>query len=172
MILPIVKEPNAILHHKAVTVTQITKEIDQLITNMIQTMYVAEGVGLAANQVGSNLNIFVANPAGEKGKGREIVLINAVLQQRDGKEKSPEGCLSIPGVSGDVKRSATVVAIGLDRTGKKVAIEASGLLAKIVQHETDHLAGHLFPDRLGLIARRQILKKYKKLADTLRQVKL
>lgn len=172
MILPIVKEPSPILHQKAVTVTEITPEIDRLIADMIQTMHVAEGVGLAANQVGSNLNLFVANPTGEKGKGREIVLINALLQQREGTETSPEGCLSLPGISGDVTRATKVVAIGLDRTGKPTTLEATGLLAKILQHETDHLAGHLFPDRLGLFHRRQILQKYKKLADTLRQVKL
>ena len=172
MILPIVKEPNPILHQKAIPVTTITPEIDRLIADMIQTMYVAEGVGLAANQVGSNLNIFVANSTGEKGKGQEIVLINAVLQERRGKESSPEGCLSLPGVSADVTRAATVVASGLDRTGTPITIKTSGLLAKILQHETDHLAGHLFPDRLGLLARRRILRKYKKTADALRHVHL
>ncbi len=170
MILPLVKEPNPVLHRKAITVTEITQEIDRLITDMIQTMHVAEGVGLAANQVGSTLNILVTSQGGEKGK--ELVLINAILQERRGKESSPEGCLSLPGVTSEVTRAAKVIAAGLDRAGKPTTIEATGLLAKILQHEVDHLEGHLFPDRLGFLHRHQILQKYKKLADTLRQVSL
>ena len=170
MILPIVKEPKPILHKKAVPVGKITPEIRKLIDDMVDTMHAAEGVGLAANQVDSPLNILIASPDGKKGK--ELVLLNAVLSERRGRHRSPEGCLSLPGVSSEVARSAEVTATGLDREGKPVTIHAKGLLAKILQHETDHLAGKLYVDHLSPWKRANLLSKYKEISDALGNVTL
>ena len=169
MIIPIVKEPDPGLHRRATDVTQITPEIQTLIDSMIETTHAAEGVGLAANQIGSPLNILVATPDGKKGK--ELVLINSVILTRSGKECSPEGCLSVPGVSGEPVRSAAVTVSGLTRDGKRVTLEADRLLAKILQHEVDHLQGHLFLDRLGLLKRHRLLKKYLAITRSLQQVR-
>ncbi len=170
MIAPIVKEPDPRLHQKALPVQKIGKEIHRLIDTMIETMYAARGVGLAANQIGSGWKILVASPDGEPGK--ELVLINPSIEKRQGKAAVPEGCLSLPGVSAEITRAAEVTATGLDRYGKPVTVNATGLLAKILQHEVDHLEGHLFPDRLGIWKRRQILQKYGSLAEVIRKVKL
>ncbi len=170
MIKPIVKEHDPILHEKAVPVTRITQEIQQLIDTMINTMHAAEGVGLAANQIGSSWNILVASADGKRGK--ELALINANILERHGRHRSPEGCLSLPGVSAEVRRFTEVTVRGLNREGKQVRIYAQGLLAKILQHEVDHLSGHLFVDRLGLLQRRKVLSQYQKLADALKNVKV
>ncbi len=168
MIAPIVREPNPILHRKAVTVAQMTEEIQKLIDTMIETMHAAEGVGLAANQINSPWNILVASPDGQRGN--ELVLINSAILKRRGRDRSPEGCLSVPGVSSEVARAAQVTATGLNRKSEPVILEAQGLLAKILQHEVDHLQGHLFLDRLGLFQRRRLLQKYQSLSETLKRV--
>ena len=170
MITPIVKEPHTILHSKAVPVPEITPDIQKLIETMIETMHLADGVGLAANQIGSNLNILIASADGKKGK--ELVLLNASIQQRRGRAKSPEGCLSVPGVSADVARSAEVTVSGLNQEGKPVIIQADGLLAKILQHEVDHLNGHLFLDRLSPWQRKKVTQKYQALSETLRRIRV
>ena len=170
MVLPIVKEPQPILRRKATPVGKITAEVRKLIDDMIETMHAAEGVGLAANQVGSSLNILIANPDTQRGK--EIVLLNAVLSGRRGRHRSPEGCLSLPGAAAEVTRFAEVTATGLDREGKPVTLSAKGLLAKILQHETDHLAGKLYVDHLTPWKRSNLLAKYKEISDALRDVQL
>lgn len=170
MILPIVKEPQPILREKAVPVGEITPEVRKLIDDMIETMHAAEGVGLAANQVGSPLNILVANPDGQKGK--DLVLINAVLTGRRGRHRSTEGCLSLPGVSAEVTRSAEVTAEGLDRQGRPTTIAAKGLLGKILQHEVDHLSGKLYVDHLTPWKRADVMAKYKSISNALRDIQL
>ena len=170
MITPIVKEPHPILHVKAVTVPEITPEIQRLIDTMIETMHVADGVGLAANQINSKWNILVVSPDGHKGK--EMVLLNAQILQRSGRAHSPEGCLSVPGVSAEVTRSAKLTITGLDRQGQRVTCATDGLLAKILQHEVDHLQGHLFLDRLGHWQRRRLFQKYESLTDALRKIRV
>ena len=158
MILPIVKEPSPILHQKAIPVTKMTAEIKKLVADMIETMHAAPGVGLAANQVGSPLDILVASADGEKGK--ELVLFNAVILEKKGKALCPEGCLSVPGVSSKVHRATEVVAEGLAFTMEPVQLEATGLMAQILQHETDHLQGHLYVERLSYWKRKRLLQKY------------
>lgn len=170
MIAPIVKEPNPILHRKAVPVPKITEEIQRIIDTMIETMHAAEGVGLAANQIDAHWNILVASPEGQRGG--ELVLINPSILKRRGRDRSPEGCLSVPGVSSNLVRSARVTAAGLNRKGESVTIEAEGLLAKILQHEVDHLEGHLFLERLPFFQRRRLLKKYQSLSETLSRVQM
>lgn len=161
MILPIVKEPNAILHQKAKPVKELTPDLKQLIADMIETMHAAPGVGLAANQVGSSWDILVASADGKKGE--ELVLINASIVSLKGEDLMPEGCLSVPGVSSKVKRATEVVAKGLDLKMKPVMIQATGLMAQILQHETDHLAGHLYVERLSYWSKKRLLKKYAEL---------
>ena len=170
MIRPIVKEPDSILHRKATPIGEITLEIQRLIDDMIETMHVAEGVGLAANQIGSPLDILVASPDADRGK--ELVLVNAVITQRKGKHSSPEGCLSVPGISSPVERAAEVTVTARDRRGRPCTLQAAGLLAKILQHEVDHLQGHLYLDRLKTGEQESLLKKYRKLQDTLRKIDL
>ena len=166
----IIKEPNKILHTKATPVTEITGEVQQLIDIMIETMHVAEGVGLAANQIGSPLDILVASADGQKSK--ELVLINAQITQHKGQIRSQEGCLSVPGVSSEVTRSTEVTAEGLTREGETKVIHANGLMARILQHEIDHLAGRLYIDHLNLFDRKQLLAKYKALIDAARDIEL
>jgi peptide deformylase len=170
MVKPIIKEPNKILRRKATPVTEITDETHQLIDTMIETMHVAEGVGLAANQIGSPLDILVASADGQRGK--ELVLINARITQRKGQVHSSEGCLSVPGVSSEITRAAEVTAEGLTREGQTKVVHANGLMARILQHETDHLAGRLYIDHLNLFDRKQLLAKYKALLDAANQVDL
>ena len=166
----IVKEPDPILRRPAKQVASVSPELTELIERMIRTMYAARGVGLAANQIGSDLAVLVASPEGTPGK--EIVLVNPVIEQRKGRATLPEGCLSLPGISAEVSRAAAVTASGLDAKGNKVMIQAEGLLAKILQHETDHLNGQLFVDRLNLLKKFKLLQQYKSIAQTLRQVNL
>lgn len=162
MILPIVREPNPILHQRALPVTKMTAGIKKLIADMIETMHAAPGVGLAASQVGSRLNILVASADGEKGK--ELVLLNAVVRQQKGKALCPEGCLSVPGVSSKVHRSTKVVVEALAPTMDPVTVEAAGLMAQILQHETDHLQGHLYIERLSYWKKKRLLKQYQESA--------
>ena len=161
MVLPILKEPNPVLHQKALPVTRMTPEIRQLIADMIETMHAAQGVGLAANQVGSRWNILVASADGEKGK--ELVLLNAAVTGRKGKALCPEGCLSVPGVSSKVSRATEVSATGLAPTMDPVTVQAEGLMAQILQHETDHLQGHLYIERLSYWKRKRLLQRYQSL---------
>ena len=170
MVKPLIREPNLILHKKAVPVKEFSRDLQVLIDAMIETMHAAEGVGLAANQVGSPLDVLIASADGKRGK--ELVLINAEVKERKGRHRSPEGCLSLPGVNSDVTRAAEVIVTGLDRHGKQVAVEATGLMAKILQHETDHLDGRLFVDRLSVFKRRRLLKKYAEIAAEIKKVDL
>lgn len=170
MIKPIVKEPAPLLHRKARPVKELTSKIQTLIDAMIETMHAAEGVGLAANQIGSDLDILVASPDGEPGK--ELVLMNARILRRSGQIHAQEGCLSLPGIFAEVTRAADIAAQGLDREGKTKLVQTSGLLARILQHETDHLVGRLYLDHLNLLERKQLFEKYQSLTDTLRQIDL
>lgn len=170
MIRAIVKEPDPILRRKATAVQEFTPEIQRLIDDMIETMHVAEGVGLAANQIGSPLNILVASADGKRGQ--ELVLVNATLTHRRGTHSSAEGCLSVPGVSAEVERFSEITVAGKDRNGRPLTLRAIGLMAKILQHEVDHLQGHLYLDRLKPSQKESLLKKYRKIHDTLRKVDL
>ena len=143
----IVTDPNPILHKPTKKMGALELKLpltQQLIDDMIKTMYEAPGIGLAAPQVGVGKRIFVS----DVGEEHELyVFVNPVLSNLEGEETSVEGCLSIPGKIGDVKRALSCVLTGLDRRGKKVRIEASGLLARCFQHEVDHLNGILISDK-------------------------
>lgn len=139
----IVKEPDEVLHKMAKPVTKITPNVQKLLDDMADTMYDAEGVGLAAPQVGILKRLIVVDADEEHGL---IKLINPEIIHSEGEQLGPEGCLSIPGLNGDVRRAETVTVRGLDREGNEVEITGSGLLARAFQHEIDHLNGVLFTD--------------------------
>jgi len=166
MIRPILRYSNDVLHQRADEVRDITTEINKIIEDMIETMYGATGVGLAAPQIGVPLQIFVADLSAGRNLNDLIVMINPELVERDGLQQEEEGCLSIPGFNTTVPRPARVVVRGLGRDGVGHELDGSGLLAQVFQHELDHLAGIMFLDRLRGIKREIIIKKINKLKQT------
>jgi len=146
--------PHPVLRSPAKPVARITKEVRRLAADLVDTMHAHNGIGIAAPQVGSNLQIFVANPSQQQGK--ELVLINPNMESSTGRASIMEGCLSLPEIWGRVKRSERVHLCAQDVNGKWVEIEATGLLAIILQHELDHLNGRLFIDRLPWLRRRSL----------------
>lgn len=139
----IVKEPDEVLHQVAKEVKKVTPNIQKLLTDMADTMYDAEGVGLAAPQIGILKRVIVVDVGDEHGL---IELINPEIVSKEGEQFGPEGCLSIPGYRGDVRRAMTVTVKGLDRNGNEVTYTGSELLARAFQHEIDHLNGVLYTD--------------------------
>ena len=116
---------------------------------MFELMYEANGVGLAANQVDLPLRFFIVNAAGKPGEGEEHVFINPVLSKPKGSDEKEEGCLSLPGLFGEVTRPARIHVSAYSLQGEELEADLDGLLARVIQHETDHLDGVLFIDRLS-----------------------
>jgi peptide deformylase len=164
MIRPIIRYGADTLHAPATPVDAITPEIQQLIDDMIQTMYVAPGIGLAAPQVGVGLRIFVADVSLGRNPVDLIVFVNPEFVERDGMQLEEEGCLSVPGFNATVARPSRAVVKGLDRHGEPQTIEGTGLLARCFQHEMDHLDGTLFVDRLRGLQKDLIVRKIRKLS--------
>ena len=163
MIRPIVRYGTAAVHTPAVPVDEITKEIHTVIDDMIETMYAAPGIGLAAPQVGVGLRIFVVDTSSGHNADDLVVMINPEMVSREGMQTEEEGCLSIPGFEATVLRPHQAVVRGLDREGQPREIAGAGLLARALQHELDHLDGTLFLDRLHGIKRDLIVRKINKL---------
>ncbi len=155
--------PDARLREKAQPVSTVssgmTPEILTLLDDMGETMYAAPGVGLAANQIGVSLRIFVIDVASEDEPSNMIEFINPEIVGRVGEQTWGEGCLSFPGVTEDIKRAATVTVRALDRRGKPFELAADGLLAVAIQHEFDHLEGVLMIDHLGVLKKRIVNRK-------------
>ncbi|MBI4317463.1 MAG: peptide deformylase [Chloroflexi bacterium] len=152
-VLPIIQADNPILRQKAKRVPRIDERIQTLVDDMIETMHAANGVGLAAPQVGVPLRVIVVQDLveGEDGEwvpGQLVALINPEIVKTVGEYEVQEGCLSLPGYAGDIKRAEKVTVKGLNRQGKEVRIKAEGLLAEALQHEIDHINGILFVDHL------------------------
>lgn len=139
----ILTHPDPVLREKSQPVRKITPHIVKLLDNLADTMYDAPGVGLAAPQIGVLKRVIVV----DVGEGL-VELVNPVIIASQGKDTGPEGCLSVPGVQGEVPRAAAVTVRGLDRHGREKEIEAEGLLARALQHEIDHLDGLLFIDKV------------------------
>ena len=137
-----------VLRMKAKPVAKVTKRIAKLLKDMEETMYAADGVGLAAPQVGVSERLIVV----DVGDG-PIHLVNPVLESGEGVDVDQEGCLSIPGVYGYVERYARVVVSGLDAKGRPIRVEGTGLMARALQHEIDHLDGILFTDKATSLVR-------------------
>src|SRR5947199_5178902 len=139
MIRPILKYGDSTLHAKAQPVGPITPDIERLVDDMIETMYAAPGVGLAATQVGVRLRIFVVDVSVGRDPNGLITMINPEFVERDGVQLEEEGCLSVPGFNATVMRPMRAVVKGLDRHGEPQQIEGAALLARAFQHEMDHL---------------------------------
>lgn len=153
-LLPMRMVPDPILREKAKRISSIGGSIQRLIDDMIETMHVSQGVGLAANQVGVLQRVVVIQlPEDEEAR----VFINPEITRSEGEREVEEGCLSIPGYRGMVRRSVRVRAKGLDRNGKQVRVTAEDLLAQALEHEIDHLDGTLYIDRL--VSRGQLWKE-------------
>ena len=164
MIRPILRYGAGVLHAPAEPVGEITSDVQQLIDDMIQTMYAAPGIGLAATQVGVGLRIFVCDVSAGRNPSDLQTFINPEFVERDGMQLEEEGCLSIPGFNATVARPAHAIVKGLDRGGQQQVVEGTGLLARCFQHEMDHLEGTLFVDRLRGLQKDLILRKVKKLS--------
>ena len=139
--------------------TVFDEELQQLVADMFASMAAAEGVGLAANQIGVDARIFVVDCPDATGTNVVAHVVNPVLHVPDARdlEVDSEGCLSVPGVRADVGRPATAYVTGVDMTGRPVRIDGTGLLARCLQHETDHLDGLLYVDRLPAKKRKRLL---------------
>jgi peptide deformylase len=160
--------PDPVLVTRAVEISQIDGRIAQLAADMAETMYAAPGVGLAAPQIGVSERLIcldVRPPAGEK---ELITLINPVIVEAEGQVVEDEGCLSVPEIRENVARAERVVVRGLDLNERQQEIEASGLLARALQHEIDHLDGILFINRISRLKRGIIQRKIRKLMQDAR----
>ena len=155
---PVLREP-------AEPVAAIDDRVRALVADLVETMYEADGVGLAAPQVGIGLRVIVVDTREEEGSGA-LALINPRIADASAEtDKVEEGCLSIPGIAEIVERPARVVVEALDPDGEPVRIEADGLSARALQHEVDHLDGVLFLDRLSALKRKMALQKWRKLQE-------
>jgi len=146
-------------------VTNIDEEIRVLVQDMVETMYAAPGVGLAANQVGVPLRVAVIDVTAGQEKGHLLVMLNPQVIEQEGKQVEEEGCLSIPGFTEFVTRPERAVIRALDLEGREFTLEGRELLARAFCHETDHLDGKLFIDRLSGIKRQLLSKRVRKAAD-------
>ena len=163
MLRPLVRYGEAGLQTPAAPVDAIDDHLQRLIDDMIETMYAAPGIGLAAPQIGVARRVCVIDLSGGKRGGDLLTLLNPEFIEREGMQLEEEGCLSLPGFNATVARPARVVVRAMDRDGKERTIEGTGLLARALQHEIDHLEGRLFIDRLRGIKRDIIVRKIKKL---------
>lgn len=144
-------------------ITQVNNEVKALAKDMLETMYAAPGVGLAAPQVGVNVRLIVVDISAGEEKGHQIVLMNPEIIKQEGSQEGEEGCLSIPGFTAVVERPSSVVVLAKDLEGNPSEIEADGLLARVLCHEVDHLNGILYLDLISKLKRDLIKRKIKKL---------
>src|SRR5580765_3627793 len=163
MIRPILKYGDQTLHDAARPVETITSDVSSVIADMVDTMYAAPGIGLAAPQIGVPMRIFVVDISLGRDPSGLIVMVNPEFVLREGMQLEEEGCLSVPGFNATVVRPERAIVKGLDRTGAEQQREGTGLLARAFQHEMDHLDGTLFVDRLRGIKRDLIVRRIKKL---------
>lgn len=139
----IVKDPDPVLREPAKEVTKFNSNLQKLLKDMAETMYDADGVGLAAPQIGISKRVIVVDIGDESGL---IEMVNPVIVEEEGEQLGPEGCLSIPNLNGDVLRAERIVVNGQSAEGTPFSVEATGFLARAFQHEVDHLNGILFTD--------------------------
>ncbi|HSM35574.1 MAG TPA: peptide deformylase [Longimicrobiales bacterium] len=154
-----------VLRTVADPVEDVDDDVRSLVGDLMDTMYEADGVGLAAPQVGIALRVIVVDTREEGGEGPLALVNPRIVESSSGTEKAEEGCLSIPGIADIVERSCAVVVEALDPDGQPLRVEAEGLRARALQHEVDHLDGVLFLDRLSALKRRMALQKWRKLQE-------
>jgi peptide deformylase len=155
--LEVVLYPHPTLRYHSKVIQRVDAELVRAVHEMFELMYATKGIGLAANQVDMPLRLFIANPAGEKGDGEELVFLNPVLSSPKGSEEAEEGCLSFPEMYGQVKRPKQITVNAYNLKGEEIEARVDGMLARVVQHETDHLDGVLFTDRMSATAKAQVL---------------
>lgn len=160
--LDILHYPDPRLRTRAEPVEHVDDEIRQLTDDMLETMYDAPGIGLAATQVNVHKQVIVIDVS--ESRDQPLVLINPMILRADGIEQMEEGCLSVPGVYENVERANRIEIRALGRDGKPFEMSADGLLAVCIQHEMDHLAGKLFVDYLSQLKKQRIRKKLEKRA--------
>jgi peptide deformylase len=160
-LLEVLHFPDQRLRTVAKPVDQITDELKEITTNMIETMYAEDGVGLAATQVNFHQRVVVIDVS--ETRDQPMVIINPNIIAQSGEEESQEGCLSVPDTNADIQRSEFVTLEYLDLEGNKQVINADGLLAVCIQHELDHLKGKLFIDYLSPLKQKRIKTKLEKL---------
>ncbi|GBG06301.1 peptide deformylase [Paenibacillus agaridevorans] len=139
----IVKDPDPVLREVAKEVTKFNPNLKKLLKDMAETMYDAEGVGLAAPQIGISKRVIVVDVGDENGL---VEMVNPVIVEQEGEQLGPEGCLSIPNLNGEVRRAESIVVQGQNSDGESITVNASGYFARAFQHEIDHLNGVLFTD--------------------------
>ena len=165
-VLEILKYPDPLLHKVAAPVKNITGQTAQLIEDMLDTMYAAPGVGLAAPQIGASERIVVMDVDHENPRKQVYKLINPTITRAEGEVIWEEGCLSVVDFTAEVRRAAQVEIVALDEHEKEVKIAAEGLLAVALQHEIDHLDGKLFIDRISRLKRDLYTRRRKKMLRT------
>ena len=160
-------EPHPVLRAPARPVTQFSDELRQLARDLVDTMYANDGIGLAAPQIGQDVQVFVANPS--QRRGRELVVVNPMLERCRGRAAIVEGCLSVPQIWERVRRASRVRLRGVSPEGKPVETDAEDLLAIVLQHEWDHLQGRLFIDRLSWFGRQRVARRLRALGRSAAQ---
>jgi peptide deformylase len=168
----IILYPHDVLSTKAEPVAEVDDDLRQLVDDMIETMYDAPGIGLAAPQIGILQRLTVIDISSEENPDKLHTFINPQIVHAEGRIVWEEGCLSIPGAYEKVERSNKIVVQALDRDGEEFELEADGLLAVAIQHEIDHLDGVVFLDHLSSLKRRMALKKYKKHLEAMEKERL
>lgn len=163
MIYPIVKFPDPILQRASAPVTEFDDELRKLVADMFESMYAAQGIGLAAPQIGIAKRLTVIDLSNKKEPKDKIVLINPEISLQEGKQLEEEGCLSLPEIRDKVRRSARVIVKAQDEFGKWKEYEGTELLARAFQHEIDHLNGVLFIFRISALKRDLILRRIRKM---------
>jgi len=170
-VLPIRIYGDPVLRERAKEIPQVDDSVVKLITDMFDTLKQENGLGLAANQVGILKRVFVVNISHVKEGEKPFALINPILVDKASEIIGEEGCLSIPGIFEDVVRAKKVTFKGLDLNGKEIEIKAEDLLARVMQHELDHLNGILFIDHLSKIKREEIDSKLNKISEKSLEIK-
>jgi len=163
MIKPIVKYPAPGLAEKCVPVESFSSDLARLASDMLETMYAAPGIGLAAPQVGENIRLIVVDPTAGEEQGHQLVLVNPEVVGEEGKQREEEGCLSIPGLTAVVDRPHRVRVRFQDLSGQPQEVEGEGLMARLLCHEIDHLEGVLYLDRVSALKRDFLKRKIRKL---------
>jgi len=163
MIYPIVKYPEPVLQKKAEPVTEFNADLKKLADDMFESMYAAEGIGLAAPQIGISKRMYVVDLSVGKNPEERLVLINPEIIEKEGKQTEEEGCLSLPDIRDKVNRHFRVRMRAQDVDGKWFEIDGEELLSRAFQHELDHLDGILFIDRLSRLKKDLILRRIRKL---------
>jgi peptide deformylase len=163
MVREIVIWPDPVLKKKASPVQRVDDSIKTLVNDLFETMYASDGVGLAAPQVGVLKQVIVLDTTPRQPESKPVAMINPQIIAKEGTTRYAEGCLSIPGEAEEVDRAAKVTVKFLDVSGQEQTLEADGLLAVAIQHETDHLQGTMFVDYLSPLKRELIKKRMKRL---------